>query len=1454
MLVALLTVFASGVRAGCPDFCNGHGNCDARDGGLVCSCFDGWSGPSCASRKCDSSPAWISKGSSLTAHGHVEECSGAGVCDRTTGLCKCNPGFSGMACHRLACPNGCSGRGTCSLVSTIGAELGSGAASPGQSAPTGFGWDYSPWDKNMAAGCNCEYGAFGPDCSLSMCPRAANPSATSSTDYTVVFTVQSSNSSGEVNGTVGIFFAGQQATLPMPANLDDVTSDYCKLVFESLPNVRTVSCSKSNHSGSSKSFAVSILEWATVFDSYMNNIWYHDGAPTLESWACDTRMASAVGGGSVNCGFGLFPRDIQISNSSGFQGSSDVEFRIQVVDTTSVPNLVQWSLSGSGSLSAPLQMSSNASVAIGSDGLLVTFAADSGHSLGYTWLVAGEASSGTFSINASPNPASTFQMCAGQGICDTGSGSCFCFDGYEGAACGSERFLSNASQNNPGSLVQSLSPTYLGELLKLTTVKEPRSDFFLISAKSGNKTQFSVRGDGQMFVEDLEVNSVLKVSSGDYGDLRITERGLTILKGGLVVDDTGVTVKSGGIVVDDDGGVFATKANDVALLASTTVTSGFTSTVFRATSSAGSDANYFLLEAVRGGDSVFAVRGDGKTIVQANGIEVREGGIDVLDGGVSISNDGLFVQRNDGNLALAYFNIDNAAYKGVALNLTSDKIGVDANYAFLRAVNTEGTMFEVRGDGRTTIGRGGLSVEAGGATIQGGTQALGGVTIPSGGLAVDNGDAIVANGRLRVQNGGATIASSSPTVPVLRLEALDSGFMTSVVNVRIPNKAAGSDFNIFEMETATGQAFLLASDGLRTITTPTGTTGAERAIDTYRRSRSVGSTLQQVQDNDLIRSLVFQGYSPNTGLGAADFLTAATLAVTVDAPDGTVGPSEMGGNIVFSTTEDGTSTLTERLSIGSTGVLQIGALASRYLRVLPGKLGQHATIDAASELHIDSGAGIDVATTAGPVSVIAASNIIANAAAGRVSITAGSTATLEAVSDIALRSLAAAVGTGHVSLQTGAASASSSGSLSIVSGPSTGGQSGSIIMSAGTSSSAHAGQVQISSGSAASGAFRAGSVSVTAGGAPAGTGGSVRIASGSGLQGGHVSIVAGSGDAAGMVSLHAGSAAQGTGGVVSLVAGESTGGRGGPVMIKAGGTTDTRYEGGHVSVSGASGAVSVLSGASTAGTAGSVVVSTGAATGGAAGSVSVGVGSTNSGPGGSVSVSSGSSTATGSVGGTLLMQAGSGDLTGGLVSISGGSTSSGVGGFVSIAGGSSGTGTGGSVVIEGGASTSGEAGHVSIGAGDSGTGFDGGDLILEAGSTTDTRYEGGHVSVSGASGAVSVLSGASTAGTAGSVVVSTGAATGGAAGSVSVGVGSTNSGSGGSVSVSSGSSTATGSVGGTLLMQAGSGDSTGGLVSISGGSTATGVGGFVSIAGGSSGTGTGGSVVIEGGASTSAWP
>jgi len=43
------------------------------------------------------------------------ECSNNGVCDRSSGLCKCRSGFEGSACERMKCGGTptCSGRGRC---------------------------------------------------------------------------------------------------------------------------------------------------------------------------------------------------------------------------------------------------------------------------------------------------------------------------------------------------------------------------------------------------------------------------------------------------------------------------------------------------------------------------------------------------------------------------------------------------------------------------------------------------------------------------------------------------------------------------------------------------------------------------------------------------------------------------------------------------------------------------------------------------------------------------------------------------------------------------------------------------------------------------------------------------------------------------------------------------------------------------------------------------------------------------------------------------------------------------------------------------------------------------------------------------------------------------------------------------------------------------------------------
>lgn len=119
--VALLA-FAS---ARCPNSCSGHGDCGSSD---VCACWNNWQGFDCSERACCCAllrflfafcvqPIFeLSVGIFLwtgtceydvswaTNHRqnphYYSECSSAGICDRSTGLCACFEGFTGSACQR----------------------------------------------------------------------------------------------------------------------------------------------------------------------------------------------------------------------------------------------------------------------------------------------------------------------------------------------------------------------------------------------------------------------------------------------------------------------------------------------------------------------------------------------------------------------------------------------------------------------------------------------------------------------------------------------------------------------------------------------------------------------------------------------------------------------------------------------------------------------------------------------------------------------------------------------------------------------------------------------------------------------------------------------------------------------------------------------------------------------------------------------------------------------------------------------------------------------------------------------------------------------------------------------------------------------------------------------------------------------------------------------------------
>ena len=148
---------------------------------------------------CPYGRAWAGTPRKNNDHRQRIECSGQGVCERKTGQCACKPGFWGEGCRRSACPNSCSGHGTCQSIKAF-AEDYSHEADDGyvsrqfavpsetevynsktnqmewiaQTRNVGARYD-TAWDADYNYGCKCDQGFRGPDCSKIECPSLADP-------------------------------------------------------------------------------------------------------------------------------------------------------------------------------------------------------------------------------------------------------------------------------------------------------------------------------------------------------------------------------------------------------------------------------------------------------------------------------------------------------------------------------------------------------------------------------------------------------------------------------------------------------------------------------------------------------------------------------------------------------------------------------------------------------------------------------------------------------------------------------------------------------------------------------------------------------------------------------------------------------------------------------------------------------------------------------------------------------------------------------------------------------------------------------------------------------------------------------------------------------------------------------------------------------------------------------
>lgn len=114
--ILLLMICINLVLSRCPNYCSGHGKC-GKD--AVCECYPGWGSQydvtlyrshDCSTRVCMFGISWGDV-PDYDGDGHPtrRECSDIGICDRSTGLCKCPHGYTGRACEKRTCPNDCSG-------------------------------------------------------------------------------------------------------------------------------------------------------------------------------------------------------------------------------------------------------------------------------------------------------------------------------------------------------------------------------------------------------------------------------------------------------------------------------------------------------------------------------------------------------------------------------------------------------------------------------------------------------------------------------------------------------------------------------------------------------------------------------------------------------------------------------------------------------------------------------------------------------------------------------------------------------------------------------------------------------------------------------------------------------------------------------------------------------------------------------------------------------------------------------------------------------------------------------------------------------------------------------------------------------------------------------------------------------------------------------------------------
>uniref|UniRef100_K3WZS8 EGF-like domain-containing protein n=1 Tax=Globisporangium ultimum (strain ATCC 200006 / CBS 805.95 / DAOM BR144) TaxID=431595 RepID=K3WZS8_GLOUD len=213
----------------CPSKCHGHGTCNSSNN---CDCFPGFTGFDCYKRQCPFATPWVDFSVAQDDMRSVSrECANRGTCNRGSGRCECDPGFTGAACNRLmvgcgSATNQCNGHGQCTSMKDI--------ASLQNDYNLFYTTTYTtPWDAERIFGCVCDRGYSGVDCSLVLCPYGDDPITTNQVDEVQALSCL-------CNGCTGSFTLSFRGDTTRALDVGTETAATLKAALEEIATIRSV--------------------------------------------------------------------------------------------------------------------------------------------------------------------------------------------------------------------------------------------------------------------------------------------------------------------------------------------------------------------------------------------------------------------------------------------------------------------------------------------------------------------------------------------------------------------------------------------------------------------------------------------------------------------------------------------------------------------------------------------------------------------------------------------------------------------------------------------------------------------------------------------------------------------------------------------------------------------------------------------------------------------------------------------------------------------------------------------------------------------------------------------------------------------------------------------------------------------------------------------------------------